>query len=68
MYVWGLNNNGELGIRTYEKVTKPTLLPYINSVLDISLGKNHSILLTTNGKVLTTGLNAYGQTGKKEGK
>ncbi len=39
VYVWGLNSNGELGIGTYNRVTTPTLLDYVNNVLDISLGK-----------------------------
>ena len=59
VYVWGLNSNGELGIGTYNRVTTPTLLDYVNNVLDISLGKNHTIILTTNGKILTSGLNSY---------
>lgn len=68
VYVWGLNENGELGTGTYNKVKEPTLLNYVSDVIDIALGKNHSLLLTTNGKVLTSGLNVYGQTGKQEGK
>ena len=50
VYVWGLNSNGELGIGTYNQVTTPTLLDYVNNVLDISIGKNHTMILTTNGK------------------
>ena len=68
VYVWGLNANGELGTRTYETVRTPTLLPYINDIVDVSIGKNHTLLLTTSGKVLASGLNVYGQTAKTEGK
>ena len=64
----GLNSNGELGVGTYKEVKTPTLLNYVNNILDISIGKNHTMLLTTKGKVLTSGLNSYGQTGKTEGK
>ena len=68
VYVWGLNANGELGTRTYENVRYPTILPYVNDVIDISLGKNHSLLLTSSGKVLSSGLNVYGQTAQSVGK
>ena len=68
VYVWGLNANGELGTRTYENIQKPTLLSYVNDIIDIAVGKNHTLLLTTSGKVLSTGLNVYGQTAKQEGK
>ena len=60
VYVWGLNENGELGTGTYNKVKEPTLLNYVSDVIDIALGKNHSLLLTTNGKVLTSGLTSAG--------
>ena len=68
VYVWGQNINGELGTGTYQNVTSPKLLSYVNNVLDIAMGKNHTLLLTTEGKVLTSGLNVYGQTPKQEGK
>ena len=64
VYVWGLNSNGELGTRTYEAVSVPTQLSYVNDILDIAIGKNHTLLLTTTGKVLTSGSNVYGQTAK----
>ena len=31
VYVWGLNTNGELGIGTYEKVERPTLVNYVSN-------------------------------------
>ena len=68
VYVWGLNANGELGTRTYETVKVPTLLPYVNDIIDVACGKNHTMLLTSSGKVLASGLNVYGQTTKEEGK
>ena len=68
VYVWGLNSNGELGTRTYQNVQEPTMLPYVSDILDISMGKNHTLLLTTSGKVLASGLNVYGQTANAEGK
>lgn len=39
VYVWGLNSNGELGVGTYKEVKTPTLLNYVNNILDISIGK-----------------------------
>lgn len=68
LYVWGLNSNGELGTRTYEAVTKPTKITYVNDILDMAIGRNHTVLLTTTGKVLTSGSNVYGQTAKEGGK
>ena len=32
VYVWGLNENGELGTGTYNKVKEPTLLNYVSDV------------------------------------
>ena len=68
VYVWGLNSNGELGTRTYEPVKEPTQLTYVNDILDIAIGRNHTLLLTEGGKVLTSGSNLYGQTAKTDGK
>ena len=48
VYVWGLNENGELGTGTYNKVKEPTLLNYVSDVIDIALGKNHSLLFLSN--------------------
>ena len=67
VYGWGLNSNGELGIGSYtNKVANPTKAKYIADVIDISVGKNHSILLKTTGEVYVTGLNIYGQLGNND--
>ena len=49
VYVWGLNVDGQLGTRNYETIKTPTMLPYVNDIIDISLGKNHSMLLKSDG-------------------
>ena len=67
VYGWGLNSNGELGIGSYtNKVSTPTKAKYIADVIDIAVGKNHSILLKTTGEVYVTGLNIYGQLGNND--
>ena len=50
IWCWGSNNYGQLGLGSYIKISKPRpnhyLLEFINhKPIDISTGKNHSILL-----------------------
>ena len=68
VYVIGSNENGELGTRTYQNVKEFTMLPDVNDIVDIAMGRNHTLLLTSSGTVLLSGLNVYGQTGKENGK
>ena len=66
VYVWGQNSNGELGTGTYNNVEYPTRVNNVTDIIDASIGKNHTLLLNKYGKVLSSGLNVFGQTGSKE--
>jgi len=67
VYGWGLNSNGELGIGSYtNKVITPTKAKSMTDVIDIAVGKNHSILLKSTGEVYVTGLKLYGQLGNND--
>ncbi|HEY2549139.1 MAG TPA: hypothetical protein VGI64_01030 [Streptosporangiaceae bacterium] len=62
---WGFNGNGELGIGTTKRHLSPVrvLLPKGSKVTAISAGDDHSLALTSTGKVLSWGGNQEGQLG-----
>lgn len=71
--MWGDNTIGQLGIGTTNYTNEPKLTPIditnrfnLNTgekVIDIVLGTNHSIVLTSEGRIFTWGSNFYGQLG-----
>jgi alpha-tubulin suppressor-like RCC1 family protein len=67
-YGWGYSNSGELGYQGRPEATenvsqdKPTLLPNWGDIVSIS-GDNHLVALRRDGKVVTCGLNDWGQLG-----
>ena len=69
VYGWGLNTSGQLGINSKNNslYAAPMLdslgEEVIDNVIDISAGREFSVILTKNGYVYTTGSNAYGQLG-----
>jgi uncharacterized repeat protein (TIGR02543 family) len=69
VFTWGRNNQGQLGIGSDIDqllpidITDNLNLTEDDKVIQISLGSVHSSVLTQNGKVLTWGLNYYGQLG-----
>jgi alpha-tubulin suppressor-like RCC1 family protein len=70
LYTWGANPDGRLfrpPIRIrYQKFkcdTVPTKVHDLADVASLSLGKTHSILLTTEGIVYTAGTNNHGELG-----
>ena len=66
VYGFGQNSNGELGIGSYTNViTTPTKAKYLTNVIDISAGKNHSILLKGTGEVYVSGINKFGELGQE---
>jgi len=78
VYVFGLNERGQLGIGkthkreiTYPSVSPrevliPTELPSVKAI-SVSAGGQHSMLLDHRGNVFTFGNNAYGQLGHATG-
>ena len=75
LYVYGVNDNGQLGTGNNDNITTPTILKNSNVrfIKQVSAGKNHSLLLAGNGKtdngldnkykVYSWGDNAKGQLG-----
>ena len=75
LYMWGESKHGELILPGNDEdnnntVAKPTstssLLEENGEIVDVALGKNYSITLSSNGSVLTWGYNAQGQLGNGE--
>ncbi len=66
LFTWGLNDCGQLGDDTYVTHTTPTLmtsnlnLETTEEVISISLGDDHSAILTSLGNMYTWGCNKYG--------
>jgi uncharacterized repeat protein (TIGR02543 family) len=69
VFVWGYNENGQLGDGTTIDRTKPTeITPHFDlndneTIIQVSLGNEHSVILTSNGRILTWGGNTFGQLG-----
>ncbi|XP_076250382.1 HECT and RLD domain containing E3 ubiquitin ligase 4 isoform X1 [Rhynchophorus ferrugineus] len=67
MYAWGSTINGELGLGGIEDehILVPKALDWYlaNTVVACSLGDNHTLFLTKEGKVYSSGNNDYGQLG-----
>ena len=74
LYVYGVNDNGQLGTGNNDNITTPTILKNSNVrfIKQVSAGKNHSLLLAGTGedigihqnyKIYAWGDNTYGQLG-----
>jgi uncharacterized repeat protein (TIGR02543 family) len=69
VYIWGRNNQGQLGIDSDtnmlipQNITNSFNLTEDDKVIQISMGSAHSSALTQNGKVFTWGINYSGQLG-----
>ncbi|CDW85161.1 UNKNOWN [Stylonychia lemnae] len=65
LYVWGRNQNGQLGIEPSMKsvIKIPHLLKLNILVTQISCGKSHTALVTNEGELYTMGSNQKGQLG-----
>ena len=66
LYAWGYNEDGELGIGNTDDKYIPTEVNTTNissKIIKVVGAGYHSILLTENGEVWTTGHNDYGQLG-----
>ncbi|KAL0245316.1 hypothetical protein GEMRC1_009395 [Eukaryota sp. GEM-RC1] len=65
LYVWGFNSNGQLGgdLQTSSDGISPESYSIHVSIRQASLGRYHSLVLSTSGDVYTAGSNVYGQLG-----
>ena len=64
MYIWGGNENGQLGDARYKTNSVPTLI--MSDVKKISIGDHHSFALKNDGSLWGWGFNKYGQIGNRE--
>ena len=67
LYTWGFNQFGQLGNNTTTNENKPVLIPLAleptETIQTLSLGVNHSAVLTSSGRLILWGNNQYGQLG-----
>ncbi|MBE7020835.1 MAG: hypothetical protein E7411_05330 [Ruminococcaceae bacterium] len=65
MYAWGNNSKGQLGIDVEKNPHYPvkTYTDISGETVDIKSGYYHTLVLTKNGKVYSSGQNTYGQLG-----
>ena len=67
IYCWGDNNCGQLGLGNNTNQNTPILCSSLSNedVIDFKCGDEHSLVLTSNGDVLSCGNNRYGQLGRE---
>lgn len=67
LYTWGFNQFGQLGNNTTTNENKPIRIPILleptETIQTLSLGVNHSAVLTSTGRLILWGNNQYGQLG-----
>ena len=65
IFVWGFNVFGELGLGNNDSQNTPIQCTGLSNedIVDIKCGSSHTLVLTSNGDVLSCGWNGYGQLG-----
>jgi len=63
LWMWGRNNNGQLGNNTTDDLSTPAKVNGISNVKAVAGGGNHTVALKNDGTVWTWGTNRYGQLG-----
>ncbi len=67
LYMWGFNKFGQLGLNTDNNEYIPKLVPpsYFNNepIIELAIGDDHTLVLTSSNKLYATGHNAHGQLG-----
>ena len=63
VWVWGLNNYGQLGNLTTDNKSSPTLVVGNHTFIELAGGMEHSLALKANGGAWAWGLNTSGQLG-----
>ncbi|MEM9551162.1 MAG: Ig-like domain-containing protein [Pseudomonadota bacterium] len=68
LYAWGTNSNGQLGLGDLEERLSPVLVEALadETVIDVSSGTSHTVVLTADGQVYAFGSNTDGQLGAPE--
>ncbi len=62
-YVWGRNENGQLGTGNLNNVYLPSAVTQVAGVVDAAVGKGHTLLLTRSGSMWAAGSTNKGQCG-----
>jgi len=67
VYAWGRNENGQLGLDDLKDRKCPTIVTELDGyrVVDVAVGRKHSLFLTDKGQVLACGENSTAQCGVK---
>ena len=65
LYAWGYNNYGQLGLGDVIDIFEPMTIEMPGNIFikQISCGRAHSLLLSTDGHIYSFGLNSHGQLG-----
>ena len=68
MFSWGRGTFGQLGTGDFNNSSTPKEVEFKEpvKVVSVAAGGNHSFFLTDNGKLLSCGKGAHGQTGQKK--
>ena len=67
VYCWGFNEDGPLGLGNRDNQNTPILCSSVSNedVVDIKCGSIHTLILTSNGDLLSCGDNKFGQLGRE---
>ncbi len=63
VYIWGANEQGQVGNHTYIPQLLPQLILFKTCITQVQFGQKHTIALDTEGDVYTWGDNNFGQLG-----
>lgn len=69
VYTWGLNGQGQLGDSSFTSSTYPVQMRgengfgFLDSIIEVSVGYYHSLMLKSDGTIWSCGYNTYGQLG-----
>jgi len=64
IWIYGRNSHGQLGLPATEDSLPPTKFDVKHKIVQAAVGRNHTLLLTHDGKVLAAGANTAGQCGQ----
>jgi alpha-tubulin suppressor-like RCC1 family protein len=64
-YGWGNNEFGQLGIGNNSNIIEPVqvIFPIDARIIKVTCGTNHTLFLSSNGRIFACGLNNFGQIG-----